>query len=214
MIFLLVQPRIRASRPYHRCIISVTSGSEYVVSWVYISATDRLTLPTKLGSMLANMIERKRTIQVSDDRHDVPTSLNYYPVDAGPPVPVTVGKYVFTLLPRPNRRRRLCKLHITHSYIITDVVRHNEELVSTTSGRSYQSMSSYKMFLVARTSLRSTRTGFSSLNTLARKRILTTKNESLACIMLKWNSCSKRCKSIRPASLVALSFSTLELNRS
>lgn len=31
--------------------------------------------------------------QVSkDDRHDVPTSLNYYPIDAGPPIPVTVGK--------------------------------------------------------------------------------------------------------------------------
>jgi hypothetical protein len=29
-----------------------------------------------------------------DIRFDVATSLNYYPVDAGPPTPVVVGKYV------------------------------------------------------------------------------------------------------------------------
>lgn len=27
-----------------------------------------------------------------ENGHDVSTSLNYYPIDAGPPIPVTVGK--------------------------------------------------------------------------------------------------------------------------
>lgn len=55
---------------------------------------DGSTFPCEIESSPAIMVDLKthEQIDLEKKRHDVSTSLNYYPVDAGPPIPVMVGK--------------------------------------------------------------------------------------------------------------------------
>lgn len=53
-----------------------------------------MTVPSEIESSPANMADLKTDEQTVSEgsRHDVSTSLNYYPIDAGSPIPVIVGK--------------------------------------------------------------------------------------------------------------------------
>lgn len=81
-------------------------------------------------------IKSQEEINAEESRHNVSTTLNYYPADAGSPIPVVVGKYVvycswsfFATWP--------ILIHI----VFTDAAGYDEGPASATQGHPYQSMS-------------------------------------------------------------------------
>lgn len=66
----------------------------------YLTVLDDLTIPSEIESSLFKMADIKSQEETNADEnlHNVSTALNYYPADAGSPIPVIVGKYVVLLL--------------------------------------------------------------------------------------------------------------------